>query len=135
MVGLLVNGLGVAELDDLSLVHHRDPVRDVTHDRQVVGDEDVRQSELLLQVLHQVHDLCLNRDVERADRFIGNEDFRVGGQRTGDADALSLPAGEAALREWIVGNQHVKPGNLMPAFGDLGDDGLARLAAYLESLE
>lgn len=49
--------------------------------------------------------------------------------------AATLPAGEAALREWIVGNQHVKPGNLMPAFGDLGDDGLARLAAYLESLE
>ena len=42
--------LGRCQLDDLAEVHHRDPVADVPHDRQVVGDEDVGQAELVLQV-------------------------------------------------------------------------------------
>ena len=32
--------LGGPELDDLAQVHDGDPVRDVPHDREVVGDED-----------------------------------------------------------------------------------------------
>ena len=36
--------LGVGDLDDLAEVHHRDPVADVPHHRQVVGDEQVGQA-------------------------------------------------------------------------------------------
>ncbi len=55
----------VADLDDLAEVHHRDPVGDVPDHRQVVRDEDVRQPESRLQLLKQIDDLGLNRDVER----------------------------------------------------------------------
>ena len=34
----------VADLDDPAEVHHRDPVGDVAHDGEVVGDEQVRQA-------------------------------------------------------------------------------------------
>ena len=41
----------VALLDDLALVHHRDPVRDVADDADVVGDEEVGEAELVLEVV------------------------------------------------------------------------------------
>jgi len=52
------------ELHHLAQVHDRDPVGDVTHDAEVVRDEDVAQSELVLEVVEQVDDLGLDRDVE-----------------------------------------------------------------------
>ena len=39
------------QLNDLAQVHHRDAVADVTHDREVVSDEQVGQPEVRLQVL------------------------------------------------------------------------------------
>jgi hypothetical protein len=73
-----------------------------------VGNEDVREAELRLQVLHQVDDLRLDRDVERADGLVGNHDLRVGRQRAGDADALPLAAGE------FVGNGRCSRGESRP---------------------
>jgi hypothetical protein len=40
---------GGPELNDLPQVHDGDPVRDVAHDREVVGDEDQRQPHLALE--------------------------------------------------------------------------------------
>ena len=57
-------------LHDPAEVHHRHPVGDVLHHRQVVRDEQVGQPELLLQVLQQVQDLGLDRHVERRDRLV-----------------------------------------------------------------
>ena len=75
-------------------VHHRDAVGDVPHDRQVVGDEQVGQAEVVLQVLEQVDHLRLHRDVERGDRLVADDDLRLQGQGPGDPDALPLAAGE-----------------------------------------
>src|SRR5690606_16918742 len=83
-----------ADLDDLAQIHHRDPVGDVAHHRQVVGDEDVGQVELVLQPFEQVHDLRLDRHVERGDRLVTDDDLGAQGQAAGDADALPLTAGE-----------------------------------------
>lgn len=43
-----------ARLHDLSVVHHNDAVTDVVHHTQIVRDEEVRQAELVLQLLEQV---------------------------------------------------------------------------------
>ena len=59
-----------------------------------MGNEQVRQPEVALQVLHQVDDLRLDADVERADGLVADDEFRVHGQGAGDADALALAAGE-----------------------------------------
>ena len=48
----------------------------------------------LLQVLEQVEDLRLDRDVERGDRLVADDEVRVQGERARDADALALAAGE-----------------------------------------
>ena len=49
--------------------------------------------------------------------------------------AALLPNRRGAIEAWIVSNQHLKPGNLMPAFTDLEAHELSALAAWLETLE
>ncbi|CAM5491577.1 hypothetical protein SCANM63S_02430 [Streptomyces canarius] len=83
-----------AGLHDPSEVHHRDPVGDVPHDRQVVRDEEVGEVELALEPVEQVDDLRLDGDVERRDRLVGHDDLRAQRESAGDADALALAAGE-----------------------------------------
>jgi hypothetical protein len=40
-----------------------------------VADEQIGQPELALQVLHQVDDLRLDRDVQRRDRLVADDEF------------------------------------------------------------
>ena len=42
----------------------------------------------------QVDDLCLNRDIQRRDRFVRHQKLRLHAQRPRNGDALVLPAGE-----------------------------------------
>jgi cytochrome c oxidase subunit II len=46
-----------------------------------------------------------------------------------------LPTNRGAIAGWIASSQHLKPGNLMPSFGDLRGEELTALAAYVESLK
>ena len=48
----------------------------------------------LLQLLHQLEDLRLDRDVERGRGLVGNEQVRPQRQCDGDHDALALPTGQ-----------------------------------------
>ena len=75
--GVAVERVALGHLDDLAQVHHGDPVGHVLHDRQVVRDEQVRELELLLQVVEEVQDLRLDRDVERRDGFVAHDQLRA----------------------------------------------------------
>ena len=68
-------------LDQLPEIHHRDPVAHVAHDGEVVGDEEERDPELVLEVFEQVDGLRLRGDVERADRLVHHHELRIGGER------------------------------------------------------
>ena len=57
-------------------------------------DEEKRQPELRLQILEQIDNLRLDRDIERGDRFVRHDEFRIDGERACDTDALPLAAGE-----------------------------------------
>ena len=86
--------LGGRQLDDAAEVHHGDAVGDVADDGEVVRDEDVGQVELLLQLDEQVQHLRLDRDVERRDGLVGDDELRLQDERARQADALPLPAAE-----------------------------------------
>ena len=94
MQRILVQLVAARQLHQLAQVHHRDAIADVADDGEVVGDEEVGEAELLLQVFQQVDDLRLNRDVKRGDRLVGDDEVWLDGERAGDADALPLAAGE-----------------------------------------
>ena len=85
---------GGASLDDAAQIHDADARRHVPHHRQVVADEQVGEPETVLQVAHQVEDLRLHRNVERAGRLVADDELGVRRQGAGDADALALAAGE-----------------------------------------
>ena len=79
-VGMLRIGeqlVGRRIFDDAAEIHDRDLARDVPHDGQIVGDEQIGEAELLLQLLQQVDDLPLDRHVERGDRLVAHDDARI----------------------------------------------------------
>ena len=78
----------------MSEVHDGDAVGDLADHRQVVRDEDVRQVEVALQVAQEVEHLRLDRDVERRDRLVADDQLRRERERTRDADPLALAARE-----------------------------------------
>ena len=63
-------------------------------DGQVMRNEQIRQVHLLLQVFQQVDDLRLDRYVQRGDRLVADDEFRIESERSCDADTLALAAGE-----------------------------------------
>src|SRR5713226_8844074 len=57
-------------------------------------DEELGELELALKILEQVDDLRLNRDVQRRDRLVADDQLRIERQRPRDSDALPLAPGE-----------------------------------------
>ena len=84
----------VGQLDQLAQIHNTDAVGDMLDNAQVMRDKEVGQPHLLLQILNHIDDLRLNRDIQRGDRLIADDELRVHSQRTGDADTLTLTARE-----------------------------------------
>jgi hypothetical protein len=59
-----------------------------------VRDEQVRQAELVLKLFEEVDDLSLDRDVERRDGLVADDELWVQRQCASEADPLALAAGE-----------------------------------------
>jgi cytochrome c oxidase subunit 2 len=64
---------------------------------------------------------------------IGPDLTHVGGRVSLAAGVF--PNNVGTLAGWISSAQHLKPGNLMPSFGNLQGEQLRAIAAYLESLK
>jgi cytochrome c oxidase subunit 2 len=67
-----------------------------------------------------------------ASGVLGPDLTHVGSRLT--IGAALLPNNSGAIAGWIASNQHLKPGNLMPAFQHFSGEELRALAGYLESL-
>ena len=94
MLGRGEDPLDGALLDDLAVLHHAKPIGDPAHDAEVMGDEQQRHAEPLLDVLEKLDDLRLHRDIERGGRLVGDQEVGLIGERHGDHDALALAAGQ-----------------------------------------
>ena len=90
----VIDCVPVCELDDLTGVHDGYAVRDVPYDGKVVGDEQVGEALVVLEVLEKVYDLSSDRDVESRDGLVGDDEIRFEGKRSGNSDALALAATE-----------------------------------------
>ncbi len=77
-------------------------VADLGDDREIVRDVEVRERVVALQVLQEIDDLRLHRDVERGHRLIADDEVGSDRECAGDADPLALAARELvriSLRE------------------------------------
>ena len=70
--GVAKIGLASAGLDDRARVHDLDALAHPGHDAEVVRDQDQRRAALVHEVAQEVEDLCLDRDVERRRRLVGD---------------------------------------------------------------
>src|SRR5207253_7299435 len=81
------------ELDDAAEIHDRDALAEMPNHRQVVSNEQIGQAESFAQILEEVNDLSLYRNIECGDRLVADDELRFQGQGTGDPDSLPLAAG------------------------------------------
>jgi hypothetical protein len=59
-------------------------------------DQQHAQSGLILEILQQIEDLGLDRDIERGNRFVEYDEGGPDSRGSGKADALALTAAQAA---------------------------------------
>jgi hypothetical protein len=78
------------------------PISDVLDHSQVVGNEQIGQTELGLEIKQNVEDLRLNRNIQSRHSFVGHNEFSIHCQGSGDADALTLTAREFVWVTFIV---------------------------------
>ena len=134
-------------------VHHVDPVRHVRDEPEVVRDQQDRHAELLLERPEQLHDLRLDRHIQRGRRLVGDQQVRAARKRHRDHRALLHPAAELvrirvhpALRfrqadeihqpDHLVAHIHVravKPNRLADLVAD-AEDRIQRFARLLEHI-
>ena len=70
------------------------------HNGQIMCYKNIRQPVLFLQIHHQVQNLGLNGNVQRGNRLVADDKFRI--QRQCAADADSLPAATVQLMRVAV---------------------------------
>jgi hypothetical protein len=115
--GILIQIVPVRHFDDPAQIHDRDPIADMLHHAEIVGNEKERKVEFSLQVFQEVQDLGPNGNVQGRNRFITDDRFGVfryhsPHESAGNADSLPLPAAE------LVGI----PLEVVRIQPDLGDD-------------
>ena len=64
------------------------------HDGQVVGNEEIGRTELVLKFLEQVQNLGLNGNIQSGNGLVADDQLGLQSERTGDADTLTLTARE-----------------------------------------
>lgn len=140
-----------ALFDDVALVENGGAVGHVVDDVDVVGDEQVAEIVLLLEVEEEVEDLGLDGQVKRAGGFVADDELGPLDEGARDGDALALAAGEGGrvaeggLRwEADLGERVVDAGlgvGLAEAvidaegFGERGLDGTGRVEGTVGVLE
>ena len=88
--------LRVIEGNELALEHDGGAVSDAVHHIQVVGDQDVGQAQLGLQLAQQGQDFFGHQGVQGGRGFVQDDQLGLGRQGPGDAHALFLTARQLA---------------------------------------
>src|SRR6516162_10230092 len=78
-------------LHDLAVVHHYNFFGDVGNDTKVMGDQQHRHAELMLELYDQLKDLCLDGHIERCRWLVRNQQRGAADQRHCDHSTLTEP--------------------------------------------
>ena len=82
-----------SHLHDLATIQHSHPIGHVTHDVQVMRNENEAYPRPLLQIGEQVQDRRLDGHIQCRGRLVTNHHARLAGQRARYGHTLLLPAG------------------------------------------
>ena len=70
MKRMTVQCFGIRQLDNLPQMNDRDAVADEAHHAQIVGNKQIGQSTLTLELGEQIENLRTDGDVQRGNRFV-----------------------------------------------------------------
>ena len=71
--GIVEEGVGGSNLHDLTEVKDTHSVRDLTEDGEIMGDEEIGQTEGGLELYQEIQNLSLNGEVQGRDGFIQDQ--------------------------------------------------------------
>ena len=99
MLRVIIELICVRDLHDLSKVHDRNPVRNVTDDQKIMRNKQKRKTVLLLQMTEQIHNLFYQGEISVQDElYITNArqkhalwDAAEGLQRVQESISLGMP--------------------------------------------
>ena len=94
MARVVEEPVDAALFDDSAAIHHRDAPRGFRHQAEVMCDQDHCGAGPSAHVGEHLHDLRLDRHVQRGGGFVGNEKGRIIRDRHGDHRALAHAAGK-----------------------------------------
>lgn len=77
-------------LDNATAIHDRDAVGQIPHDCQIVRDEQDRQTELALDITHEIEDASLNGGIQRGGDLVRHQDGRSCGKGPRKSHPLAL---------------------------------------------
>ena len=86
--------LDAEDLHNLTVSHHRCHITHMRHYCEIMRNHHISQVMLGLQILQQIEDFGLHRNIQRRCWLIQQQGLRVWRKRTGNGDALALPARE-----------------------------------------
>ena len=81
-------------LDQLAGIHDTDAMRHARHHAQIMRDQQHAHVAFSLQILQQIENLRLDRDIERGGRLISDQQGRVAGQGHGNHHPLFHTTGK-----------------------------------------
>ena len=90
--GIVVDLARRADLLDLAVVHHRDPVGDLHRLLLIVGHEHGGHTLLVVQAPQPLPQLCADGRVEGAERLVEQQHLRLDGERARQRHPLALSA-------------------------------------------
>ena len=73
MLWIIENFCDATLLNDFAFIHHDDIIRNVFDHTQIMGDEHHAHIMLLLQIMHEIQNCCLNGHIQCGCWLISNE--------------------------------------------------------------
>ncbi len=94
MPGIGIKLPAVGDLHNIPQVHHCHPMADMLYHCQVMGNKQIGQAQLFLQLFQEVDDLGLDGHIKSRDGLITDDDIRVCRQGPCNPHPLPLAAGK-----------------------------------------
>ena len=94
MCGAIKDVVHTPGFNDLPGVHDGDAIRHSGDNSEIVSDQHNRHAFGFFQLIHQLKNLCLDRDIQRRGWFIGDQDRWITGQALRNHGTLEHAAGE-----------------------------------------
>ena len=77
-----------------AMIQEKHIIAQISDGSQVMGNENISESQFFLQIMEKIHDLDLGMCIQGRDSFVKKNDLWLAGYSPGNAYTLQLSAGQ-----------------------------------------